>query len=294
MRRPEMAQTYLDVLDAATARLDRAGVDAPRREARLLLALAADLSPAALIGLERDELTDAAILARFEHVLARREAREPFAHIAGRRGFYGLDFISDGRALVPRPDSECVVDAALALLPRATGQTVVDLGTGSGCLLISILKARRGVTGVGVERSPAAAALARENLKRHDLLDRATIEVCSWKTWQGWGSADLVISNPPYIASADIFQLDTDVRAYEPITALDGGPDGLDAYREIVMLAAKGLRPGIPLVLEIGHDQKKPLQTLLNAHDFTDFGSGRDLGGRDRVVWARASHTFNS
>lgn len=282
-------QTFADLIQTTAHALEAASIDTPRREARLLVALAAEIETAELIACEREAVEDAGILVRLEAFTARRVAHEPFAHIARRRAFYGLDFISDARALVPRHDSEILVETALKLLPRGSDVAFADLGTGSACLLCAILHTRGGVKGIGVERDPAAASLARENIHQLGLEGRASLHVGDWADWQGWADMDLIISNPPYIARHDIDGLDPDVRLYDPIQALDGGDDGLQAYRTLIHLAAKHMASGAWLVLEIGFDQDQAVRGLLEQHDFSQIDGARDLGGHDRVVFAQKS-----
>ncbi len=282
-----MMETFASLIQQTARTLDAAGIETPRREARLLVALAADLDTAMLIVREKDQVTDAGLLARLESFTNRRAAHEPFAHIARRRQFYGLDFISDARALVPRPDSELVVETALRLLPRGGGVRIADLGTGSACLLCAILHERGGVSGIGVECDPQAAGLARENIKRIGLEARADIHRGDWANWRGWGEVDLIVSNPPYIAREEIAGLEPDVRLYDPIQALDGGADGLEAYRQLTALAADGMKTGAWLVFEIGYDQDQAVRKLLQARGFSAIDGARDLGGNDRVVFAQ-------
>ncbi len=283
MTRPTVQEHILK----AKAELEAAGVEAPRREARLLMQLAAGVSPTGLIAMETAPLRDAGILARFEAFLQRRVAREPYAHIAGRAHFYGLDFLSDARGLVPRPDSEVVVETALAHLPGSADVSLADLGTGSACLLVAILKTRGNVRGVGVECDRRAAALALENLKRHDLMARARLVVSEWAQWRGWSEVDMIVSNPPYIASAEIDTLQDEVRSYDPILALDGGADGLCAFREIISLGADRMKDGSWLVLEIGHDQFETVPALMREATFERVAMARDVGGNPRVVSGR-------
>ena len=223
----------------------------------------------------------------FDGLVGQREARVPFQHIAGTASFFGLDFISDARALVPRADSETVVEAALRLLPDSPGLEIADLGTGSGCLLIALLMTRPDVSGTGVEADAAAASLAAENIAQHGLESRARLAVQPWAEWSGWGSVDLLVSNPPYIRTEVIASLDPEVQLHDPDGALDGGVDGLDAYRELAGLAQARLKPGTPVVFEIGYDQQGDVRAILAAAGLTDIGSSKDLGGNDRVVWAR-------
>lgn len=269
----------------AAGRLRNVGLDTPQREARHLMSLASGLTMSDLI-LRGHQAVPESLSDMFCGMVARREAREPFQHIAGSAPFFGLEFISDSRALVPRPDSEVVVEAALRLLPDRPGLSIADLGTGSGCLLVAMLSCRPDITGVGIEADPDAASLATENIMRHGLEGRAGVMATTWKDWRGWQGVDLVISNPPYICTDVISTLDPEVRIHDPAAALDGGKDGLDAYREIAGLAGAFLKPGTQLVLEIGFDQNRAVREILSAAGLVGLGGGKDLGENDRVVWA--------
>ena len=188
---------------------------------------------------------------------------------------------------MPRPDSERVVDIALELMPRGRGVRIADLGAGTGCLICAILHQRGGVEGVAVERDPGAAGLARENTKALGLDARIDIFVGDWANWKDWETVDLIVSNPPYIASQDIDTLAPTVSQYDPRQALDGGSDGLSAYRSILMLAERKMKAESWLVLEIGHTQKLDVESLMDAHGFTNIKTARDLGSRDRVVYGQ-------
>lgn len=282
--------TYTDLIVTAAGRLRKSGLDSPQREARLLMSLASELTTSELI-LGGDRYPAASIADKFELMVSRRGAREPFQHIAGSASFFGLEFISDARALVPRADSEVVVETALRLLPDRPGVSVADLGTGSGCLLVAMLVNRPEARGVGVEADPLAASLARENVDRHGLGARGSVSVQSWGDWAGWGDVDLVISNPPYIRTEVLSTLEPEVQRHDPLAALDGGADGLDAYREIAVLARRYLKPGTPLVLEIGFDQKADVRNILSGAGMVNIDSCPDLSGNDRVVWAIQPHS---
>ena len=271
---------------AAAGRLRQAGIEGPQREARLLMSLASGLTTSQLILRGHTAVPDD-VSRTFDHMVGQREARVPFQHIAGTTSFFGLDLIADARALVPRADSEVVVEAALRLLPDEPGLEIADLGTGSGCLLIALLVTRSDASGIGVEADVAAASLAAENIARHALESRARLAVQPWAEWSGWGSVDLIISNPPYIRTDVIGSLDPEVRLHDPEVALDGGTDGLDAYRELATLGRARLKPGTPVVFEIGYDQQGDVEAILYGAGLTDIGSAKDLGGNDRVVWAR-------
>lgn len=280
--------TYDALIRAAAQRLQAAGIDESRRNAQLLLMHVSGLSHAGLIAGGADVIPDSQ-RAVFEQLLERRLAREPLQHILGVTHFYGLEIRTDARALIPRPDSECVVEAALDRLVKDRPVLIADLGTGTGCLLAALLSRRPLARGVGVEASTGAAELAQENLDQLGLASRAHVFHGSWTQWQGWGEADLIISNPPYIASDVIEGLEPEVRRYDPLSALDGGRDGLDAYREILSLAAEHMKAGSWLVFEIGHDQRSALETLMQAAGYENIASGQDLGGNDRFVAGQRS-----
>lgn len=255
-----------DDLAHAAARLREAGIENPVREARLISGIDSGVG--------------------FSDLIDKRAGGVPFAHLTGQIGFYSIELTCDDRALIPRADSETVVDVALRQIPEGAKMRIADLGTGAGCLLLAILNERPGVSGIGVEASATAAALARENAQRTGLSDRAEIVETDWATWQGWDEMDLIVSNPPYIPTAEIKVLQPEVRDHDPHTALDGGLDGLDAYRSLIPLAASRLKTGASLILEIGHDQAADVSALLAGAGFAHIQTTQDLGGRDRVVSA--------
>ena len=234
------------------------------------------------------EVIPADIRSRFEAAVERRARREPLQHIIGWTGFFGLELKTDARALIPRPDSECAVEVALALVSPHDHLRIADLGTGSGCLLLALLSNLPEAEGAGVEADAAAASLARENITLCGLSTRASVFEGSWSDWTGWTTADLIISNPPYIPTRVIGSLEPEVRDHDPAAALDGGEDGLEAYREIIRLGRTYMKRGVPLVLEIGHDQRSAVQALLADSGFTGMGHRLDLGGNDRCVWGHA------
>lgn len=281
-----MSRTVAEMVCWAQRRLTEAGIETARQEARWLVAGLLEIEPGELIARDRDAAPPG-FAARLDPMLRRRAAGEPLAHLIGNTEFYGRIFKTDARALIPRDDSACVVGLALERMPGGEAPSIADLGTGSGCLLVTLLAERPGATGIGVDLSTDALSLARENAALNGVEARADFFAGSWADWTGWGAVDLVISNPPYIASAVIGTLDRDVREYEPRLALDGGPDGLAAYREIIALGAEKMKPGAWLVLEIGYDQKAAVTDLLEAAGFTGLIHRRDLGGNDRAVAAQ-------
>lgn len=281
-----MSETLTEAERRMAKVLAAAGISEAALEARLLLSHITGLSRAMMIAQSDRPLMPDEMQAVRE-ALTRRAASEPLQHILGVTQFYGLDIRTDARALIPRPDSECVVEAALDRMPKDVPLQVADLGTGTGCLLAALLTQRPLARGEGVEASPEAAELARENLQALGLTGRAGIFSGSWADWHGWAGADLIISNPPYIASEVIPALEAEVRDHDPMRALDGGADGLDAYREIISLAGALMKPGAWLVLEIGYDQKAAVLGLMASSGFVEAASGADLGGNDRWVAAR-------
>ena len=281
------APTFDELIRAAAKTLTKAGIEEARQNAMMLMLAAFGDTRAALISAGSSPVPKG-VQDAFAAALVRRLTREPVQHILGHTSFYGLEILSDARALIPRVDSEIVVERSLALLPSGIPARVADLGTGTGCLLAAILSNRPLAAGTGVEASPAAASLARENFRQLGLEGRASVFEGSWAHWTGWGEADLIVSNPPYIASREIQSLEPEVRRFDPMAALDGGADGLEAYREIIRIAAARMKPGAPLVLEIGHDQRVPVLALLEAAGFAETAHWRDLGGNDRCVMGRA------
>lgn len=281
------APTFDELIRAAAKALTEAGIEDARQNANLLMLAAFGDTRAALISAGNAPVPKG-VQDAFAAALVRRLTREPVQHILGHTGFYGLEILSDARALVPRADSEIVVERALAYLPSDADVQVADLGTGTGCLLAAILSQRPRATGTGVEASSAAASLARENFRQLGLESRTGVFEGSWTDWTGWGEANLIVSNPPYIASREIDSLEPEVRQFDPMAALDGGADGLHAYREIIRIAATRMKPGAPLVLEIGHDQRIAVLALLEVAGFAETAHWRDLGGNDRCVMGRA------
>lgn len=278
-------ETYLTLLRHATLRLKEAQIEEPAQNARRLLCATMGVAPTALIARELDAAShDHA--QRFEEVLRRRLGREPLAHILGETSFYDLELDCDGRALIPRADSECVIDLALRYVPRRACSDILDLGTGSGCLLLALLSQRPGTKGIGVDISAAAIALARQNADRTGLSDRVEFYHNSWYDFSDWHTADLVISNPPYIQQDIIPTLTPEVRDHDPRLALDGGHDGLTAYRELIALARHRMKEHAVLVLEIGYDQDQSVSGLLTGSGFEIIGRRQDLSGQDRALAA--------
>jgi release factor glutamine methyltransferase len=242
-----------DLLHAAADRLKQAGLESARLDARILLAHAMGISRDELIAAARPPSRSEADL--FESLLRRRLAREPVAYIIGHKEFWSLDFRVGPGVLVPRPETEILIEAALAAFPdRDAVVSLADLGTGSGALLAAGLKEFPKARGVGFERSLQALAYARINLDALGFGGRFEFVGEDWSR-AGAECFDLIISNPPYIPSRAIAGLPPEVRLYEPWAALDGGPDGLDAYCRLADLLPRMLNPGGIAVLELGQGQ---------------------------------------
>lgn len=267
------------------------GLDEPGRDARLLAQHVLGLAPGGHI-LHADKLIGSAALP-LAAATARRLAREPISRIVGTRGFYGRQFTISPATLDPRPDTEALVEAALGLLAESAESSgslrLLDIGTGSGCILVTLLAERPSANGVGTDISPEALAVADANARNLGVSARATWTVLR-SSIPGPGPYDLIAANPPYIRTADLAGLEPEVRLYDPLAALDGGPDGLAVYREIL----GGLNPDVLqgwLVFEVGHDQADSVALLmtnalgLQAQNIRRF---TDLNGHTRCVAARS------
>jgi release factor glutamine methyltransferase len=223
---------------------------------------------------------------------ARRVAREPMAYILGEREFWGLPFKVTPAVLVPRPDSETVIEAVLALRPdRGRAWRMLDLGVGSGCLLLTLLREYPAATGVGLDASAEALAVAQENARALGVTDRASLVLGDWRA-PGWRETvgppfDLVVANPPYIESGAIDGLMPEVARFEPRLALDGGADGLAAYRAIAEAGPKLIASGGYLVVEAGEAQVPEISSIFAATGFRPAGRWRDLSGIERVFAAK-------
>ncbi|MDX1486472.1 MAG: peptide chain release factor N(5)-glutamine methyltransferase, partial [Alphaproteobacteria bacterium] len=242
-------------LGDAVGVLKRAGIPAPAFEARALACGILGLSREAMLSNPGQPL-DRAAARRFAVAIRRRAAREPLARITGRREFWSLDIALGPDTLIPRPESETVVEAALeGVADREAELRILDLGTGSGCLLLALLTELPAARGLGVDRSPGAAAVARANANRLGLSSRAVFCVGDWGAALD-GVFDVIVANPPYVVSAERRALAPEVRDFEPVAALDGGTDGLDAYRALMPELARLLAAGGIAVVELGAGQQ--------------------------------------
>lgn len=268
-----------------------AGIDTPELDARILVAHALGMSRAALMANPGRALSPRERVAIGEYERRRRE-REPVSRIQGRRAFRTLSLEIDATTLDPRADTEIVVDAVVALAKEIARPNlrVVDLGTGSGAILIAVLMELPDASGVGTDIDTAALQIAKRNAERAHVAPRAEFQQADWLTGLT-GAFDIVVSNPPYIPSADIPALEPEVSRFDPRVALDGGADGLEAYRAILSKAGGSLRPGGWIVFEVGNEQAAEVMALCRHYGFGNDENPRvwlDLGGRARCVAARS------
>jgi len=274
---------------ALATRLQAAGIEEPSLDARLLVGAALGLDLTALITQAARRITPEEA-ERLEGYAQRRLAHEPVARIVGTREFWGLPLRLSEATLVPRPDTETVVELALEIFrerQRSHPPRIADIGTGSGAILLALLHEIPDAFGVGTDLSLTALHTARSNAGALGLADRAAFVACSYAAALA-GPFDLIVSNPPYIPSAEIPKLDVEVRAHDPHLALDGGNDGYDAYRALIPQAAERLVPGGALIVEAGQGQARTIETLMAAAALSiDRPPKADLAGILRAVSAR-------
>ena len=278
--------TFSDALGGAARVLTDAGVESPAREARLLLAHVLGASVEFVLS-RADNGIEAATFERFGLCVARRRAREPLAQIIGKREFWSMGFGVGREVLTPRPESESVVESALAAIGAAGRRnrplSLLDLGTGSGCLLIALLSELPYAQGLGIDKSEAALQRAIGNARTLGVLGRAQFLCADWAQPIA-GKYDVIVSNPPYIASGEIPRLMPEVSRYEPRLALDGGNDGLDAYRVLLPLIDGILAPAGSFHVELGEGQGEAVAALAAASGLRVLAARRDLAGIERCL----------
>lgn len=282
------ARTVRAAVNDLTRRFREAELETPDLDSRLLVCHACNLSHEAYILHDSRLLLDSEAEA-IEAMAARRVAREPVSRIIGRREFYGREFVISPAVLDPRPDTETLVGAALDLLERdgASAPRLLDLGTGSGCILLSLLAERPGATGIGIDIDQQGLRIAQENARRLRLTERSVFACMDWTTALR-GEFDLIVSNPPYIASSEIASLAPEVRLFDPRTALDGSEDGYAAYKRLACECFRLLRPGGWMLLEAGANQTAEILGLFDETGWfaeaKEWDFYRDLAGINRVV----------
>jgi release factor glutamine methyltransferase len=274
------------LLDGAR-RLFAAGIEGPRAEARILLCHVLGCSREALLGRGRRGL-DRQTAARFGDLVARRASHEPLAYIVGTREFWSLSLEVTPATLIPRPDSETLIEAVLDTLGDPTApRRILDLGTGSGCLLLALLSELPGGFGVGVDSSAPALAIARRNAARLGLADRAAFVSGSWGAALA-GRFEVIVVNPPYVAESDAPRMQPEVARYEPPHALFAGPDGLDAYRALAPDLARLLTDGGIAAVELGAGQAEPVARAMAEAGLAEASRHTDLAGIERCAVFRS------
>lgn len=285
------ADTLADAVARAAAALAEAGIEEPRREARRLVAAASGIDALRLISTPETRLGTVGA-SRLEDMLRRRLSSEPISRILGRREFYGREFELSPATLDPRPDTEVLIEAAKTLISEQGWAErplrLLDVGTGTGAIAITMLAEYANATCLATDISAEALGTALANARRLGVADR--LDLLETRSLDGIeGAFDLLLSNPPYIPSADIDGLDAEVRLYDPLAALDGGTDGLQVYREI----CAGLPQVLPhgwVVLEVGANQAPEVSELLRRRGLRDLRAWQDLGGHTRCVAGRTQY----
>jgi release factor glutamine methyltransferase len=280
--------TVGELLREVTRALQASGIELPALEARLLVGHALALSREALLA-EPARPVGIGETRALQSLVARRRGHEPLAYILGEREFWSLPFRVGPEVLIPRPDSETLVETALGRFGESGDQPgrILDLGTGSGCLLLALLSEIPSAFGAGVDRSEPAVTLARANAARLGLGARSVFVCADWGSAFVAGRFDLIVANPPYIDGEGLAGLEPTVRRFEPEGALSGGLDGLDAYRALASQLPRLLSPAGFAVVEIGAGQRDPVARLLAAAGLEVVAAGRDLAGHDRCLVLR-------
>jgi release factor glutamine methyltransferase len=277
-----------NIFDDLVQQLADAGIESPRLEARMLLAFVCGKEPAEIF---TDDKLNETQEKKLQSLLARRLAHEPLDKILGKREFYKAEFKVSDKVLSPRPDTETLVEAALRLLPSDNPTTILDLGTGSGCIIESLLLERPSAQGVAIDISPEALQIAADNAVNLGVANRLKFIQASWfeadfatRLAQKF---DLIVTNPPYIPTKDIATLMPEVQKYDPLLALDGGTDGFDSYKRIAELAPILLKDGGYILLEAGIGQAEQIAEIFAKQGLHLISTEKDLSGIKRCVVMR-------
>ncbi len=279
--------TVLEVIQRSSEFLAKKGVESPRLQIELLLSHVLKL-PRLRLYLNFERTLADAELNTLRELVKRRAAREPLQHLVGSTSFCGLEMAVSRDVLIPRPETELLAEHALKFLASVAKPTALDFGTGSGCLAVMLAVQCPLATLHALDISEAALALARQNAARHQVAGRVTfLQGDGFAALANGARFDLIVSNPPYIASAEIETLEPEVRDFDPRLALDGGADGLDFYRCLAAGAADFLTPGGKLMLEFGDGQAEPVEKIISAQNWIVEAVVADYSGRNRMIIAR-------
>lgn len=278
-----------DAVADAARKLTAAGIENADLDASLLMVAAAGVSRERI--LVRDFIADESAIARFDSFVARRAAREPLAYIVGHKEFYSLDFIVTPDVLIPRPETEILVEAALKAAETRGSISMLDIGTGSGAIAIAIAHHAPAARVTAVDISPVALEIARRNAAKHGLSSRVDLRIADLfeirDDLDPLGKFDLIVSNPPYISASEIGSLEPEVRDYEPRIATVAGSDGLECYRRIAAGAGTHLEPGGTVIVEIGAAQNAAVRKIFAREGFAAVSQLSDLAGLPRTLVMR-------
>ncbi len=286
--------TILDLLKWTTTYFHSHAIDSPRAAAEILLAEVLGLKRIDLY-LRYDQPLNRDELSAFKYIIKRRTRREPIPYILESKEFWSLELCVNPDVLIPRPETEHLVEVALSQMPKPLPLRILELGTGSGAISIALASERPEHRLIAVDRSINAVRIARENAGRHHVEDRINFFVGEWfqSLNEHFHPFDMIVSNPPYIKTGDIGTLQPEIYEYEPHMALDGGEDGLQWIRHIIFHASRYLKPGGILILEIGHDQKEAIQKIIASLDWckqVDFIM--DYSGHHRIMQLQKKNRF--
>ncbi len=283
-----MSHSISEMLNIGANSLKKSGIESSRIDSRLLLSKALSMSSEDII-LKKDLVISEKNYNFFMDMIERRAKYEPLAYILGKKEFYGNDFIVNKDVLTPRPDSETLIEEVFNIYKKEQRINILELGIGSGCLLLTILKHMPNATGVAVDIKEEAINVAKKNYKKLGLKNEIEFLITDWNKMDLDRKFDLIISNPPYIKSADIQLLQSDVKDYEPITALDGGDDGLDAYRNIAPILYDMMHENSIAILECGENQHIDVNKLMKKHNLYVIKLLKDLSERLRCISLKRS-----
>ena len=273
---------YNQILKKGENYLKKIKIQNPYLDVELILSKAVNMKREEIILNTNNELKNIEII-KFNHYLSRRRQKEPMAYILGYKYFWKYKFLTNKSVLIPRPDTELVVEETLKYLPNDKSKKILDVGTGSGCIVVSLIKERPKCTATAIDISIKALNVAKTNAKLHHLENKINfinIDIDKYKSY----NYDLIISNPPYINNIDLNRLDDDIKFHEPISALSGGCDGFRYLKKVIFKSKKLLKTNGKLVLEIGHRQTNQCVKILNENSFYVNRISKDLSGRDRCI----------